>query len=488
MRAVAAVLVFVAAAMTSTSAADGQRRDVQPGRDGAIEALVLDARAAAPEFAADIMLRLAASERVASQNLKRDLVEDAYLRAYIAAESYRRAAMDAPPDTRQGSIAVASDTGLTRVSLQLRAVQQMAFIDPPRARELFDWIDLDLVQGSCDSPLVPVVDEYYSTLATVARTTFPATVDGRNDALRFLTLYLFRAHLPSEMPSVARTLRRFRPTREEALYLDSTFRWILESSFSDPRGFSGSSLDLIARMSELEDGDRDLGLTNWTVTRMLRDYLVAQLKGSRCSDSQTDGTAIDTFNAELRRREILPEQLAPLSATDTRPSRMLGAAKLDRYWQTPDARRLFATAMQLRGPDRNPTPLQVRQSEQWQTQAAHLLADIDQWSGAREASERDMLYQKSALYTVLVDLVPRSALRLRTIRSFIGFLGHAERDRALRALWFAFVSRVLELTHSEDRKEVLEALEQSRHPVLALYARLERTLGAPDVPRRRSDF
>jgi hypothetical protein len=393
--------------------------------------------------------------------------------------------MSAPPDTRQGSLTIASDTGLTRVSLQLRAVQQMAFVDPDRARELFEWIDLDLVQGSCDSPLVPVVDEYYATLATLARTTFPSSVDGRNEALRFLTLYLFRAHLPTEMPAVARALRRFRPTREEAMYLDSTFRWILESSLSDPRGFSSISLDLIARMTELEDWDRELGLTNWTVTRTLRDYLVAQFKSGRCSDSVTDAVAVETFNAGLRRRQIQPEQIAPLSDAETRPSRILGIARLDRYWQSLDARRLNDAALRLRGPDRNPTPIRVRQVDPWQTQAAHLLTDIDQWTGTREP-ERDFLYQKSALYSVLVDLIPRGPLRLRAIRSFVDLLGHADRDRTTRTLWFAFASRVIELTHTEDRKDVLNALERSPNPVLALYGRLERTLGMN--PRRASDF
>ena len=67
-------------------------------------------------------------------------------------------------------------------------------------------------------------------------------------------------------------LRTFRPTADEAAYLEGTFRWILDSSLRDPRGFSSISIDLITQVMALEDADRTLGLTHWNVTRALRDY------------------------------------------------------------------------------------------------------------------------------------------------------------------------------------------------------------------------
>ena len=400
------------------------------------------------------------------------------MRAYAAGDAYRRVAVPPPPDSRRAAQSLASDAALTRVSLQVRATQLMAFVDPARARELFEWIDLDLVPGSCDSPLVPSVDEYYSALAVLARTTFAGDTDGRSEALRFFALYLWRAHLPTEMPAVARALRRFRPTREEALYLEGTFRWILESSLHDPRGFSSVSVDLVVRMMELEDADRDLGIGYWNVARALREYLVTHFKNTRCSDSVTDALAADAFNAELRRHNLRPETVAPLAAADMRPSRMLGVARIDRYWQTPEARRLYEGAGRLRGPDRNPVPERVRRTDEWRNQAERLLVDIEQWTGTREAFERDYLYQKGVLYSILVDLVPPGPLRVRTIRSVVDFLRQIDRDRDARTLWFAFANRVIELAHTADRPIVIDALEGSRHPVLALYGRLARTLGS----------
>jgi len=472
MRAVVAVLL----AALSVAAA---------GRDPVMAALVVDARAVPPEFSADVLLRLAGSSRVTDREWQRELIEEAYLRAYAAWDAYRVTASSLSPNSRQGAQVVASDTALTRVSLQVRAAQAMVPVDRVRAREMFEWIDLDLIAGVCDSPLVPAVDEYYATLAVLARQTFGQDTQGRGEAVRFLTLYLFRAHLATDMPAVAKALRAFRPTADEAVYLEGTLRWILESGLRDPRGFSSSSIDLVTQLMALEDADRTLGLTNWNVTRALRDYLIAQFKGPRCSDSLSDSTAMDTFNAALRRREIPPETIRPLAAGDTRPSSMLGAARVDAYWRTAEARRLFEMGARLRGPDRKPVSDQIRKSEAWQAQAEALLIDLERWTGGREAVERDYVYQKAVLYTLLVDLVPPTPLRTRTLRSFADFLKHADRDRATRTLWFAFANRLIELTRSADRALVLDLLESSGHPVLALYGHVERTLG---TSRRPSDF
>src|SRR5207253_10732079 len=117
------VLVLLCAAAAS---AQGER--AKEKRDATIDALAADSRAAAPEFAADILLRLAGSSRV-DPAWRRELLEEAYLRAYAAAEAYRQAAASATPlDTRQNAQAVASATGLTRVSLQVRVTEMMATV------------------------------------------------------------------------------------------------------------------------------------------------------------------------------------------------------------------------------------------------------------------------------------------------------------------------------------------------------------------------
>ena len=86
------------------------------------------------------------------------------------------------------------------------------------------------------------------------------------------------------------------------------------------------------------------------------------------------------------------------------------------------------------------------------------------------------------LFTWLLDLMPQSAVRAKALRTFVEFMRHADVDRDRRTLWFAFLNRLLEMARGGSRGEILDALEDSHHPVMSLYARLERMLPAGRRP------
>ena len=438
--------------------------------DAALHALASDAETLPPELAADALLRIAGSPRVTENAWKGGLLNQAFFKAYGAHDAYRRSTPQSiPQDTRQGAALLASAMSLNRVSLQVRAAQLMAFVAPARARELFEWIDLDLAAGSCDDPLVPAVDEYYSALSLLARSTFG---NNRTDALRFLELYLWRARLPSEMPAVARALLRFDPSPSEIAYLEGLLGVILESGAGDARGFSTSALDIVSRSADFAAAELKFGLRGIYLMDSVRDYLIKQMKGPRCTDSVSESMAPSAFNAALGRVGLLydvrriDQQVAP--------ERLLGTARIEPFWQTGEARALYAQMVQLHGPGKDPPSLKVRETTEWRNEAERVLSGVEQWAGAMEASPRDFLAQKSMLFTGLLDLIPPSALRTKAIRAFVEYLRRADRDRALESLWFAFVNRLLELSRGNDRRDILAAFDDSHHPTLAVYAQLER--------------
>jgi hypothetical protein len=463
----------------------GSQERAMPPRDAQIEALVMEASAAPPEFAADVLIRTSESPRIIDSSWKQELLETAFMRAYGAQQDYRRASAAIPPDTRQAADALAADTPLNRITLQVRAAEGMRHIDRDRGRELFEWIDLNLESGACESPLVPALDEYYGALATLARQTFPGNTQGRGDALRFFEVYLWRARLPSEMPAVATAVRRLRATRDEAAYLETVLRVILENGARDPRVFSASAIDIVSKIADLEDADKALGINGAHLLAALRRYLVAQLTGPRCSDSTIDDATIEMFNAIVRRRDAAFDGVKPITADDTRPSRMLGAITLAPYWQTPEARRLHDDALRLRGTGQAPVPESVRRSPPWLAQADHHLIDVQQWTGTHEAAERDYFYQKGMLFAGLIELTPRSPTRTRALRAFADFLHRNDAERR-RALWFLFASRLIELTHSAESREALRALEDTGDQVLSLYAHAARLLPFNRAPTNAS--
>jgi hypothetical protein len=439
-------------------------------RDPALQTLANDAAALPPELAADALIRIASSARVTSNSWKHELLTEAFFKAYAAREAYRRSTPQAiPQETRQGAELLASAMSLNRVSLQVRAAQLMAFVDQRRARELFEWIDLNPSAGICEDPLVAAVDEYYTALSLLARTTFG---NDRGEALRFFELYLWRARLPSEMPAVARAVLRFDPRPGEVAYLETLLSSILETGTRDPRGFSASALDIVSRASDFQKFEARAGMEGIHLMDTVRGYLVNQMKGPRCADSISEAMTPAAFNTVLRRAN-LQFDIRPIEETIT-PSRMMDAERIEQFWQTGEARGLRGRLFQLRGPGKDPVPLKVRETTEWKNDAEQLSVSVEQWTGRSERLERDYLAQKSLLFLGLLELVPPSLVRTRTIRAFVDYLRHADRDRELDSLWFAFVNRLLELSRGNDRDEILAAFDNAHHPALSVYAQLER--------------
>jgi hypothetical protein len=464
---------LVCAAMVAAAAGLGVRGQEQSSLSSDFRELVSDARGLPPEFAADALIRLSGSSQVTA-TMRRELLNEAFMGAYAAYDDYRRSTTAIlRPESRQSALRQAYDTGLTRLTLQARAAQLMAFTDPLRARELFDWIDLNLAPGVCEDPLVPAVDEYYSALSLIARTTF---ADNRSDMMRFFLTHLWRARLPSEMPAVALAVQRLRPRVDEAIYLEGVVRSILEGSAPDPRGFSSSNLDIVSRIAELQLADRRQGVPGWYLIEGLRAYLLARLNGTRCADSTTEQFVAPAFNGAVGRIGAARD-VDPIDASTIYPSKLLPAARFDYYWQTREARRLYRVEGWLRGDGKTPLPRSVRQTKDWTDQADLLLTDIEQWSGLREASARDYLYQKGVLFAGLLDLTPAGILRTRAVRALIDFLRHSDYERDRRSLWFALLQELLDIARSDSSRDVFAELEASRHPVLSVYARLEKARG-----------
>jgi hypothetical protein len=180
------------------------------------------------------------------------------------------------------------------------------------------------------------------------------------------------------------------------------------------------------------------------------------------------------FNAVLRRAN-LHFDIRPIEESIT-PSRMMGAERIDQFWQTGEARALRERLFQLRGPGTDPVPMKVRETSEWQNEAEQVLTSVEHWAGRSERLERDYVAQKSLLFLGLLELVPPSTLRTRTIRAFVDYLRHADSGGELESLWFAFVNRLLELSRGNDRREILDAFDDAHHPALAVYAQLARLL------------
>jgi hypothetical protein len=87
------LLVGLAASIDANTASDNS---------AGVEALAGDASGAPPEFAADLFIRIAGSANLDDPARQRELLENAFMRAYGAQESYKRAAPMVPFDSQAG--------------------------------------------------------------------------------------------------------------------------------------------------------------------------------------------------------------------------------------------------------------------------------------------------------------------------------------------------------------------------------------------------
>ena len=90
-----------------------------------------------PEFAADALLRIAASAPAADPAWKMELIEDAFRVAAGAQQPYDRRAW---LRSHGGLSEKAFAQGLDACTLQCRAVEAMLRWDPKKAREMFEQI------------------------------------------------------------------------------------------------------------------------------------------------------------------------------------------------------------------------------------------------------------------------------------------------------------------------------------------------------------
>src|SRR5205085_11555069 len=84
-----------------------------------VAALIREASSAPPEFAADLLMRLAVAPILTDAARRRELLETAFIRAYGAQESHKWTAPFAAPDSRTGAASRAYATGLDMLTLQL---------------------------------------------------------------------------------------------------------------------------------------------------------------------------------------------------------------------------------------------------------------------------------------------------------------------------------------------------------------------------------
>jgi hypothetical protein len=397
------------------------------------------ANAAPPEFAADALLRMVESGKLADRNARRELVQQAFQLAASAKFAVRM--QDLPgtsTDTASGSLSQAYALKLDAISLQGRAVQDMLALDPSKARDLFgQMVKPALAPLTCDDALVYEPAEFYQTLSAVVNGAFTPKEKAKEEHVNLLLEALGQATSASQLAPLAAAIESASVTAAQHQVLWARFSGLLESMQPDDRSFPAS----LPALSVLSTPGIQAAFEKYR--------------------QKSHGCETDTAS----------------SSPGQQPAAKPSTPKLHPYWQPATAQRLLEAGMKLRAAS-NAQPSEADPgTAEWQQQLADYVNLIAGWTQDQAESEAVYYHEKCIVYTGLLDLVAPGPQHDKILADYVDFIGNSGVYQQSPAEWFMEPHTLLDRSGSDPARhsKVLEAYQNSGNPVLTLELALDKT-------------
>jgi hypothetical protein len=407
------------------------------------------AAGAPPEVAADALLRIVESGKLADKNARKQLVEQAF---QLGASAKFPMRMEGVPgttsDTASGSLSEAYRLKLDALSLQSRAVENMLPMDAAKARELFgQMVKPSLAPLTCDDALVYEPSAFYQALGAVVNGAFTLQEKAKEQHVNLLLEALAQVTSPSQLVPLADAIQAagVTPTQHQVLW--ARFNSLLENMQPDDRSFPASLPALSV-------------LTTPGIQAPFEKY---RQKSHGC---ETDAAAAS------------PNSSA--SAPAPKPT----TPKLDRYWQSPNAQQLLQAGKKLRFASTNQLLSDAdRATPEWQQKLADYLNLIADWSQDQEDSEAVYYHEKCLVYTALLDLVAPGPQSDKILADYVDFVSNSDLYQQSPVEWFVEPHTLLDRSQSNATRhaKILEAYQNSGNPVLTLEVALEKAFN-PRLP------
>lgn len=384
-----------------------------------IQALANQARGLPPEFAADVLLKLAASPLVNDPKWKRGAVEDAFLSAAHAQSPYRKLG------DRRVSLDAVMSLHLEALTLQTSAVEAMLALDAQRALTMFrDTPAPNLPKLSCQEALTPDVSAYYQTAAALFTSAFTPAKRRKEEDIAFLRDHISAIESPSQVAPALKLLDQVELSEQIRSGLIASFAAALERVNGGDREFAASESLLV---SAAVPGMHEAGFL-----ATLRAYIVRHASGPRCSDQIKAGQLPESatqFNKLILQIDPDGTQFHPIADEEAAPLRDDGTYPAPYVGQSPHARQVAAALAALRNENRS--------SAEWTAHYYDALKLIESWKPEDESSPEDYLLMFTADYNGLLDYAPEGPARRSTLESYVHFLETVLAHREPRPLVLA---------------------------------------------------
>jgi hypothetical protein len=402
------------------------------------------AGAAPPEFAADALLRMVESGKLADRNTRRELVDQAFQLAAAVKFPVRMVGLqDTTTDTASGSLSQAYALKFDVLSLQSRAIVDMLPLDPGKARELFGQIvKPTLAPLTCDDALVYEPSAFYQALSTVVNGAFTPQERAKEEHVNLLLDALSQVASPSQLAPLAGAIESAGVTAGQRQILWARFNGVLENMQPDDRSFPVS----LPALSVLNTPG---------IQGSLEKYR-----------QKSHGCATDVVAS---------------SPNSSAPTQKPGTPKLAPYWQSAAAQQLlqagkklrFASSTQLLSDADRATP-------EWQQQLADYLNLIADWTQDQQESDAAFYHEKCIVYTALLELVPPGSQSDKILAEYVDFISNSALYQQSPAEWFVEPHTLLDRSQTNRARyaKVLAAYQDSGNPLLTLEVALEKAFSS----------
>ena len=420
------------------------------------------AQSAPAEVAAAAMLRLVTDSRFPAE-MKAGVLEQVFEKASAAREPRpwrtmpRRGSADAATYRAMGY-----ELGLDKLTLQGRAVAALASLQPVRARRLFDQIVFPEVPPlTCADALWPAVDPYFYAAGAVANHAFSAVERRKEAHVAFLDSIIGRVSSPVALAPAMRLLQEASLSESQRETLTVRLLAMMETINGDDRSFSSS----VQSAGE--------AFTRWneaTALPVWRAYLLRHLKQARCRD---------TVDIETQVGQIVRAQAQTFGVdSDAKPERVIEAPADPPAADAPELSALREIYKSLQTDGARGTPA-------WKVRVDAYLSAVEQMPVA-SAGPAATFEQKIALFSSAAFLLGEGPERARAIVRLASLLTSDPLQNEQPATWLYLTDQIMRssVTQSPSAHTVLlDALIASGHPVLALWARLERVIPGSAFPQ-----
>ena len=434
-----------------------------------------EARSAPPEFAADVILRLATSRKVQDRNWKKELLEDAFRLATKGEQKLKRDYAGAVVDTREGYLSLALQLKLDVLSLQSKIVTEMLSLDKLRAREMFSEIspDLKLPVLTCSDALIPDVADFYFAMKRVAQESFSASEIRDGLQISFLQRYVSAMSSPVQVGPIAKVIATgdFSPLHFSMLL--QSFIEALKRISADYRAFSYAAFrdSLTSSLTQLIEVSDRKGVPDTELLQAMRAYLIKSFTSTQCIDNTVKRKNDVPGFIKIANQDMLKTN--PILFEDIQPSVVEGSVKTEPLWQSSKSKDMLWALKQLRfGPDEKARSESDKATPAWHKQLTDFLNELDRWSASDEQSELEYFHQKGIAYRVLSEIVPSGLVRENIWRSQAAFLSSGYMQDA-KIEWFLHANHLLNQigpAPAKDRQALIGILELSPNSVLRTYA------------------